>query len=164
MIKIKIPNNIKLDINKSAIKFKGPYGTIIKKKSQNIKIYQFKNNLYLKTNTNSNYENILKNIILGISKGYSKKLKIIGVEFKINVTEDYLNLRLGYSHEINYKIPKNIKIYNPKSSILIIVGYNKQLVAQISAEIRNLKLPEPYKGKGIRYFDEEIKQKEGKKS
>lgn len=164
MYKLQIPENIKIDINNSGIKMVGPRGTIIKQKSKNLKIYNHNNTLYFFNLDNLNYITILKNIILGLSKGYSKKLKIVGVEYKVNVEDDKLILRLGFSHEIIYKIPHNIQIHNPKSNILVITGYNNQIVSQIAAEIRYLKLPEPYKGKGIRYFDEELKQKEGKKT
>ena len=164
MYKFKIPNNINIIINKHAIKIKGPYGTILKQKSKNLKLYQLDNYIYNLDKNNLFYFNILKNIIVEVSKGYSKKLKIIGVEYKINLNKNNLNLRLGFSHEINYKIPSTIQIYNPKSNLLVITGFNKNLVTQVCAEIRNLKLPEPYKGKGIRYFDEILKQKEGKKN
>ena len=164
MYKFKIPNNIELIINKQAIKIKGPYSTILKQKSKNLKLYKFNNYIYCLNNEDFFYFNILKNIILGVSKGYSCKLKIIGVEYKVNLDQNTLIFRLGFSHEIYYKIPSTIKIYNPKPNLLVITGYDKNLVTQVSAEIRNLKLPEPYKGKGIRYFDEILKQKEGKKN
>jgi large subunit ribosomal protein L6 len=164
MYKLKIPINVQIIINNIGIKITGPYGTVIKQKSNNLKIYKHNNILYFLNINDFNYINILKNIILGVSKGYSKKLKIIGVEYKVNIENNNLILRLGFSHEIIYKIPNNIQIYNPKPNILVITGYNNQIVSQIAAEIRHLKLPEPYKGKGIRYFNEQLKQKEGKKT
>ena len=166
--KIKIPLNTQVKISSNAIKITGPFGTIIKKKSKNLNVYKKQNILYildnLKDNLTLNLVNILKSLLIGVSKGYSKKLKIIGVEFKVNVKDNKLILRLGFSHEIIYTIPHNIQIYNPKSNILVITGYSNQIVSQIAAEIRNLKLPEPYKGKGILYFNEKYQQKEGKKT
>ena len=164
MYKLKIPANVKININNLGIKIIGPYGTIIKQKSKNLKIYKHNDILYFFNVNNINSVNLLKNIILGVSKGYSKKLKIVGVEYKVNIENNKLILRLGFSHEIIYIIPHNIQIYNPKANLLVITGYNNQIVSQIAAEIRNLKLPEPYKGKGIRYFDEQLNQKEGKKT
>ncbi len=164
MYKIKIPDNTKIKINNTAIKISGPYGTIIKQKSNNIQLFLKDNFLVILESNNINEVNSLKNIIVGVSQGYSKKLKIIGVEFKVNIINNQLILRLGFSHEVIFNIPNNIKIYNPKPNLLIVIGYNNQIVSQIASEIRNLKLPEPYKGKGIRYFDEVFKQKEGKKT
>lgn len=166
--KIKLPNNVAIKVTNEAIQIKGPLGYVIKKKSKNLNIYQQQDMLYVYSNINikvlNNFLNLLKNIIIGVSQGYSKKLKIVGVEFKVNIDGNKLILRLGFSHEIIYNIPPNIQIFNPKSNTLVIIGYNKQIVSQIAAEIRNLKLPEPYKGKGILYFNEQLNQKEGKKT
>ena len=161
MVKIKIPKNIVVALTKVAIKVTGPFGTVIKEKSNNILLHRTTNYIYV---LGGQGLELLKKLFRGTSKGYVRKLKIVGVEFKVNVGNSFLNLRLGLSHEINYKIPRNIKIYNPRPRLLVIVGYDERVVSQIAAEIRSLKLPEPYKGKGILYFEEMPLRKEGKKA
>ena len=109
---------------------------------------------------------MISKLIWGVYKGYQVSLSIIGVGYKVAMENNTLIFKLGYSNDIKFNIPKNIKIKisNKKILNLIVSGIDKQEVHQTAANIRKLKLPEPYKGKGIRYKDEVIKQKEGKKS
>ena len=170
MLFIEIPKNINIQIGENWIKIKGPLGTVVKKKSNEIKLYFSKDEkkLYLLNYKKKNhfFLSILNNIISGVLKGFIVKLKIIGVGYKAAVEKQQLTLRLGYSNNVVYNIPKNIKItINDKKELtLIIFGNNIQQVKQVAAEIRNLKKPEFYKGKGIRYFNEVINLKEGKKN
>lgn len=163
MLFIKIPDQVKIKITSKFIFIKGPKGSFIKKKNKNLKLYQKNNTLYLLNNSNKYYLQLLNNLLWGVSKGYVKHLQLHGIGYRANIENNQLVLRLGFSHDVIYKIPSNVKIYNPQSNDLIIFGHDKQLVSQVAAEIRQLKLPEPYKGKGIRYADEIIIQKEGKK-
>lgn len=171
MLFLNIPKNIDIKLGLNWIKISGPLGSVVKKKSDKIKFYFDKNNykLYiLNKNDKKNhfYLSVINNIVFGLSKGFLIKLSIIGVGYKANVKDNLLTLRLGYSHNTEYKIPNNVKITIPeqKQSTLVIFGTNLQKVKQVAADIRNLKSPEPYKGKGIRYFNEIVKQKEGKKN
>jgi large subunit ribosomal protein L6 len=100
-------------------------------------------------------------MITGVTEGYSKKLEVNGVGYKAAVAGDILNLQLGYSHPIDYKIPEGIKVEVEKN-VITVSGIDKQQVGQISAEIRAKRKPEPYKGKGIKYADEVIRRKVGK--
>ena|SRR3989338_6985533 len=102
--------------------------------------------------------NLVRNMVDGVVKGFSKKLEIIGIGFKAEVKKDILVLNVGYSHQVNYHIPKGIEIKVEKS-IITVSGIDKQLVGQTAAEIRDIKKPEPYKGKGIKYVDEIIRRK-----
>ncbi|MBI2453379.1 50S ribosomal protein L6 [Candidatus Peregrinibacteria bacterium] len=107
---------------------------------------------------------LIQNMIIGVEKGFQKKLEIRGVGYKMEVKENDLMLSLGFSHPVRYPIPNGIQIEIDKEikNTFIIRGINKQLVGQVAAEIRGLKKPEPYKGKGIRYFGEKVQQKAGK--
>ena len=103
------------------------------------------------------------NLVEGVSKGYEKKLDINGVGYRAAVAGKVLKLALGYSHEIDFEIPAGITIVTPKPTEILVSGIDKQRVGQVAAEIRELRGPEPYKGKGIKYSDEFIFRKEGKK-
>ena len=103
------------------------------------------------------------NLVEGVSKGYEKKLDINGVGYRAAVAGKVLKLALGYSHEIDFEIPAGITIVTPKPTEILVSGIDKQRVGQVAAEIRELRGPEPYKGKGIKYADEFIFRKEGKK-
>ena len=105
----------------------------------------------------------VNNIVVGVTKGFEKKLEITGVGYRAAVQGKVLQLALGYSHDVNYPIPNGISIVTPKPTEITISGIDKQQVGQIAAEIRALRSPEPYKGKGVKYVDEFIFRKEGKK-
>lgn len=106
---------------------------------------------------------LVSNMFVGVSQGYTKKLEIHGVGYRANLQGTDLVLALGFSHEVRFAIPKGIKIEVEKNTALTISGIDKQQVGQVAAVVRGFKKPEPYKGKGIRYADEYIVRKEGKK-
>ena len=106
---------------------------------------------------------IVANMVQGVSKGFEVKLEVVGVGFKASVVGDTLFLSLGYSHPIAYAIPAGITIKCPRPTLISITGCNKQLVGRVAAKIRDLRKPEPYKGKGVKYEGEVILRKEGKK-
>ena len=106
---------------------------------------------------------LLANMVQGVTNGYEKKLSLIGVGYRAQVSKETLNLALGFSHPVIYKIPEGIKIETPSQTEILIKGIDKQRVGQIAAEIRAFRKPEPYKGKGVRYADEVIVMKEAKK-
>lgn len=165
MLYIEIPEKINIKIGEDWIKIDGPLGSVIKKKSKNIKLHKKDNNLYILNKTNKHfYISLINNIIWGLLKGYKKKLQMVGVGYKATVEGDKLVLKIGYSHDVFYNIPENITINILKNNIIEIFGNDKIKVNQIAAEIRALKAPEPFKGKGIRYINEIINKKEGKKT
>jgi large subunit ribosomal protein L6 len=106
---------------------------------------------------------MISNMIKGVTQGYSRSLEINGVGYRANVQGKVLQLNLGYSHDVNYAIPEGIEIKTPKPTEILISGIDKQRVGQVAAEIREFRGPEPYKGKGVKYSDERIFRKEGKK-
>lgn len=105
----------------------------------------------------------LANMVHGVTKGYERKLELVGVGFRAQVTGKTLNLTLGFSHPVNYPIPEGITIETPSQTEILVKGTDRQRVGQTAAEIRDIRSPEPYKGKGVRYADEKIVLKEGKK-
>jgi large subunit ribosomal protein L6 len=107
---------------------------------------------------------IIHNMIEGVTKGFEKRLEVIGVGFRVSIQGSKLVLNLGHSHPIDYHIPKGIKIETDKEkkNILVINGTDKQLIGEVAAKIRSFRKPEPYKGKGIKYIDEHIVRKAGK--
>ena len=109
------------------------------------------------------YRSLINNAVLGVSRGHEKTLELSGVGFRANLKGEVLNLQIGYSHEINFKIPKEIKITVEKQTIIKINGVDKELVSKISADIKNLKPVEPYKAKGIKEKGQFVIRKEGKK-
>ena len=105
----------------------------------------------------------LANMVVGVSKGYEKKLELVGVGFRAQVQGKALNLTLGFSHPVNFPVPEGITIETPSQTEILIKGIDCQKVGQVAAEIRDIRPPEPYKGKGVRYANEQISLKEGKK-
>lgn len=106
---------------------------------------------------------LVNNMVVGVTKGYEKKLEIHGVGYRANLQGQTIVMTLGFSHEVRYNVPAGIKVAIEKQTEITVSGIDKQLVGQVSAEIREFKKPEPYKGKGIRYVGEYIAYKEGKK-
>ena len=109
------------------------------------------------------YRSLINNAVLGVSNGHEKTLELNGVGFRANIKGDKLNLQIGFSHDVNFPIPKDIKITVEKQTIIKIVGVDKELVSKIAADIKNLKPVEPYKAKGIKEKGQYILRKEGKK-
>jgi large subunit ribosomal protein L6 len=105
----------------------------------------------------------LANVVTGVTKGYERKLELVGVGFRAAVQGKTLNLTLGFSHIVNFPIPEGISIEAPSQTEVLVKGIDRQRVGQVAAEIRGIRPPEPYKGKGVKYSDEKIALKEGKK-
>lgn len=105
---------------------------------------------------------LINGMLVGVTKGFMKELEINGVGYRAAIQGNTLNLNLGYSHPVKFEIPQGIVIVAPKPTVLQISGIDKQLVGEVAAKIRKYRIPEPYKGKGIKYKDEKIRRKEGK--
>ena len=106
---------------------------------------------------------MVSNLVVGVTEGFKKDLEIQGVGYRAAMAGNVLKLSLGYSHEVNFEVPKGVTVSSPKQTEIVVEGIDQQLVGQVAANIREWKRPEPYKGKGIRYKDEYIFRKEGKK-
>ena len=172
-ISIAIPEKVKVILSGSVINIEGPLG----KKSLNIDLDTFDLNINEGSDVSikpkiKNQDtkrlwgmnrSLINNAIIGASKGYEKILELSGVGYRASLKGDILNLQLGFSHDINFKIPEGVKIQVEKQNILKINGTDKQQVGMVAAEIKGLRPPEPYKGKGIREQGQYILRKEGKK-
>tara|TARA_Y100000590_G_scaffold454811_1_gene602268 strand:+ start:1909 stop:2451 length:543 start_codon:yes stop_codon:yes gene_type:complete len=171
---ISIPKDTKVKVDGGKLILTGPKGS--KELSINDKIFSASlvdtNNLILKLlnkkNESSNIlwgttRSIINSALIGVSKGHEKTLELSGVGFRANLKGNILNLQLGFSHDISYKIPDGIKLTVEKSTVIKIVGIDKHLVGKVSSEIKNLKPVEPYKAKGIKEKGQYIIRKEGKK-
>nr|YP_009298081.1 ribosomal protein L6 [Plocamium cartilagineum]AOM68019.1 ribosomal protein L6 [Plocamium cartilagineum] len=167
---IYLPNQITATIKNLDISIIGPKGKLSYKLSKLINIEQKNNTLQLTQNNNSKKSQalhglsrtIINNMVIGVSEGFSKKLHIEGVGYRSQMEGKNLILNVGYSHTITIKPPDNIKIIVENNTNIIIYGIDKTVVGQIAAKIREVRPPEPYKGKGIRYSNENIRRKVGK--
>jgi len=166
---VEIPDNTKFLITKNEIVIEGPKGKLSFVKHDNVSVKEESGSLYIKTNDNEcvalsgTTRALLFNMVQGVSKGWEKKLKLIGVGYRVKADAKTLVLTVGFSHPVKYPIPEDIKIETPTQTEIVISGSDKQKVGQAAAEIRAVRPPEPYKGKGIRYKDEHIIKKEAKK-
>ncbi|MAF14326.1 MAG: 50S ribosomal protein L6 [Parcubacteria group bacterium] len=167
---IKIPEGVDVKVEDFNVKVKGPKGELNQQVHRLVNIDQKDNELMVSVKNPEEklqkslwglFQRLIVNMITGVTEGYSKKLEVNGVGYKAAVAGDILNLQLGYSHPIDYKIPEGIKVEVEKN-VITVSGIDKQQVGQISAEIRAKRKPEPYKGKGIKYADEVIRRKVGK--
>ena len=107
---------------------------------------------------------IINNMIIGVSVGFEKKLELIGVGYRAKASGKLLELTLGFSHPVKYQLPDNVQVETPSQTEVVLKSHNKQILGQVAAEIRAFRPPEPYKGKGVRYADEQVKRKEAKKA
>ena len=171
--KIIIPQEVKVSINEDNLDIKGPNGN--KKVNLDTKLFEVKisenNELSIKPKQiNDNIKkmwgtnrSLLNNAVIAVNKGYEKVLEITGVGYRAAIKGNSLNLQLGYSHDINFEIPKDVKISVEKQTIIKISGLDKQQVGTVASKIKSFRPSEPYKGKGIKEKGEYVVRKEGKK-
>jgi len=161
---INIPKNIKISVYNKHIKIISPTGVYIKQKSNDIKFLIKDHKLYLIKQDKKGllFLSLLLKLLLNLSQGCYKVLVIEGVGYKMAVEDDKLIFKIGYSHDVIYPLPEDINVFFKAPNYIVVYGYNFEKVSQICAEIRALKPPEPYKGKGIRYLNETIIKKKGK--
>jgi large subunit ribosomal protein L6 len=107
---------------------------------------------------------LVNNMIIGVTQGFEKKLELIGVGYRAKASGKLLELTLGFSHPIKYQLPDEVEVETPSQTEIVLKSHNKQILGQAAAEIRAFRPPEPYKGKGVRYSDEQVKRKEAKKA
>jgi large subunit ribosomal protein L6 len=166
---IKIPSGVTVEVNDQFIVVTGPKGSLEQFLIPGIKFNQVDDILNVsrvdeEAKTKANHglvRSLVNNMVEGVSKGFERKLEINGVGFKVTNSPTGLKLSLGFSHEVDYNLPEGVSA-TIEGNTITIKGINKQVVGQAAAEIRSLKKPEPYKGKGIKYSDERIIRKSGK--
>ena len=165
-----LPENVTLTVNGTTVTVKGPKGELSTEINKNITV-TVKDNEVIVERKNDNFKSFhgtananIKNMIIGVSEGYEKKLESIGVGYRFALKGNELVVTAGYSHPVNVEIPAGITLESPSNTELTVKGIDKCQVGEFAANIRKIREPEPYKGKGIRYKDEHIQRKEGKKA
>ncbi len=168
---VSVPANVEVILSPSEVSIKGPLGKLQRSFNSDVIIERDGDTLLVKVANSSRQANamsgtmraLLANMMQGVTSGFEKKLSLVGVGYRAQATNEILNLILGFSHPIVYKIPKGVNVETPTQTEILIKGIDKQLVGQVAAEVRAYRKPEPYKGKGVRYSDEIIIMKEAKK-
>ena len=167
---LEIPANVEVKVDNNIVSVKGPKGELSTEINKNITV-EVKENKVVITRKSDEYKNFhgttnanIKNMIIGVTEGFEKKLEAVGVGYRFAVKGNEIVVSAGYSHPVNVAIPEGIKVESPSNTELFIKGANKQLVGEFAANVRKIREPEPYKGKGIRYPNETIIRKVGKKA
>ena len=165
---VELTSDIKFNITNNIIHIEGPKGKLEFVKPNDVTIEQTENLLNVSTKSESTAMSgttraLINNMVTGVSKGWEKKLLLVGVGYRAKADKLKLELVVGFSHPVNFEIPEGITIETPSQTEIVISGIDKQKVGQIAADIRSVRPPEPYKGKGIKYADEQIVKKEAKK-
>ncbi|MGQ0750514.1 MAG: 50S ribosomal protein L6 [Betaproteobacteria bacterium] len=166
-----VPEKVEVTLTPGEIAVKGPLGTLTQKLSPNVTLTRVENRIEFKATNNSHHANamsgtlraLVANMVQGVSRGFEKKLALVGVGYRAQAQGDKLNLSIGYSHPVVHQMPRGVKAETPTQTEIVIKGVDRQLVGQVAAEVRGYRSPEPYKGKGVRYANEQIVLKETKK-
>src|SRR6202140_2618461 len=167
---VELPQGVTATIAADAVTIKGAKGSLSLSLTSGVSVVQTEQKLQIKF-AEAGLARMragatrahLANMVRGVTRGYERKLELVGVGFRAQVQGKNLNLTLGFSHPVQYAIPDGISIETPTVTEILIKGIDRQKVGQVSAEIRHIRPPEPYKGKGVRYANEQIQLKEGKK-
>ncbi|ANN80040.1 50S ribosomal protein L6 [Bordetella flabilis] len=168
---VEVPKNVEVTLAEDQITVKGPLGTLSQALTGDVTVKLDEGKLTFVAANESRHANamsgtvraLVANMVTGVSKGFERKLNLVGVGYRAQVQGDVVNLQLGFSHDLKHKLRPGIKAECPTQTEIIIRGASKQVVGQEAAEIRAYRKPEPYKGKGVRYADERVVIKETKK-
>ncbi len=168
---IAVPKGVEGTLSPEQVAVKGPVGQLTPRLSSDIKIERDGDNLLCLVNNDSTKANamsgtiraLVANMVEGVTKGFERKLTLVGVGYRAQAQGDKLNLALGFSHPVVHQMPKGVKVETPSQTEIILRGNDKQQVGQVAAEVRAYRSPEPYKGKGVRYMGEKVVLKETKK-
>ena len=168
---IVVPSGVEVTVAADKISVKGPLGTLTQVLKGDVKVERDGDKLLCKATDDSAQADaqsgtiraLVSNMVTGVSKGFERKLTLVGVGYRAAAAGDAVNLTLGYSHPVVHKMPKGVKVATPTQTEIVLTGADRQQVGQVAAEIRAYRQPEPYKGKGVRYSDEVVILKETKK-
>ena len=167
---ITVPEGVTVELTDNVVIVKGPKGTLQQTMLKDITMKQEEGKITLeRKNENAKAMHgtmnaLINNMIIGVTKGYEKGLEIIGVGYRFNVQGQKLVISAGYSHQVEMQIPQGLTVESSSNTEITVKGIDKVLVGEFAANIRKVRPPEPYKGKGIRYKDEHVRRKEGKKA
>ncbi len=168
---VPLPKGVEATFAAESLSIKGPLGTLTQPLRRDVKVAKEGDQLTFNVADESDEANamsgtlraLVHNMVTGVTKGFEKRLTLVGVGYRAQAQGDKLNLTLGFSHPVVHKMPKGVKVETPTQTEIVIKGLDKQLVGQVAAEVRAYRPPEPYKGKGVRYANEQIVLKETKK-
>ena len=168
---ISVPSGVQITLDGQSVTVKGPKGTLEHRIHENVQVVR--NDEILNCSPREGVENgvalagttraVINNMVVGVSEGFERRLQLVGVGYRAQMQGKALNLALGYSHPITFEAPEGVTLETPSQTEIVVRGVDKQKVGQAAAEIRAVRPPEPYKGKGVKYDDELIKRKEAKK-
>ena len=168
---VDLPSGVEVKMSGRNIQVKGPNGELALDLHPTVDMVHEDNQLRLAATTEDSamamagtMRALVSNMVTGVSVGYEKKLTIVGVGYRAQAQGNSLNLSLGFSHPVVYQIAKGVSVETPSQTEIVVSGTDKQLVGQTAAEIRRFRPPEPYKGKGVRYADEQVRRKQAKKA
>jgi large subunit ribosomal protein L6 len=168
---VAVPAGVEVNVSAAEVSVKGPLGTLKHALSPHIRMKREADQVVIEAADESiqadamsgTLRALLANMIQGVSRGFERKLTLVGVGYRAQAQGDKLNLSLGFSHPVVHQMPKGVKVETPIQTEILIKGIDKQQVGQVAAEVRAYRPPEPYKGKGVRYSDEVVIIKETKK-
>jgi large subunit ribosomal protein L6 len=168
---IPVPKGVEVNLAAGQIAVKGPLGAISQALNPHVSVERSGDQIVCKALGNSRHADamsgtmraLVANMVAGVSKGFEKRLALVGVGYRAQAQGDKLSLTLGFSHPVVHQMPKGVKVATPTQTEIVISGVDKQKVGQVAAEVRAYRSPEPYKGKGVRYADEIVILKETKK-
>ncbi|GAB4171482.1 MAG: 50S ribosomal protein L6 [Rhodocyclaceae bacterium] len=166
-----LPTGVEALIGEGEITVKGPLGSLTRRLNRSVSIEREGDALLCREVAGAADGNaqsgtmraLLNNMVIGVTRGFEKKLTLVGVGYRAQAQGDKLNLTLGFSHPVEHAMPSGVKVETPTQTEIVIRGTDKQQVGQVAAEVRSYRKPEPYKGKGVRYADEQVVIKETKK-
>jgi large subunit ribosomal protein L6 len=168
---VALPKGVDISMDAASVTVKGPLGSLTRPVAGNVKIVKDGDVLLFEPANDGADANamsgtvraLLANMVTGVTRGFERRLSLVGVGYRAQAQGDKVNLTLGFSHPVVHSMPKGVKVETPTQTEIVIKGMDKQLVGQVAAEIRSYRPPEPYKGKGVRYTGEQITLKETKK-
>ncbi|HEY5636130.1 MAG TPA: 50S ribosomal protein L6 [Burkholderiales bacterium] len=168
---VAIPKGVDVTLAGGAVSVKGPLGTLTRPLDPAVSIEREGDSLVFKAQGDSHHaaamsgtlRALLANMVTGVSKGFERRMTLVGVGYRAQAQGEKLNLTLGFSHPVVHNMPKGVKVATPTQTEIVITGADKQQVGQVAAEVRAYRPPEPYKGKGVRYANETVVLKETKK-
>jgi large subunit ribosomal protein L6 len=168
---VALPKGVEVTIAAQSVSVKGPLGTLTQALNGDVRVKQDGDKLVFEAANDSSQANamsgtlraLVSNMVTGVTKGFERKLNLVGVGYRAQAQGEKLNLTLGFSHPVVHMMPKGVKCETPTQTEILIKGMDRQQVGQVAAEVRAYRPPEPYKGKGVRYADEVVVIKETKK-
>ncbi|MGB7543672.1 MAG: 50S ribosomal protein L6 [Burkholderiales bacterium] len=168
---VTLPKGVEATLAAELLSIKGPLGTLTQRLRNDVKVEKDGDNIVFKTLNDTAEANamsgtlraLVNNMVQGVTKGFERRLTLVGVGYRAQAQGDKLNLSLGFSHPVVHPMPKGVKVETPTQTEIVLKGLDKQLVGQVAAEVRAYRSPEPYKGKGVRYAGEQVVLKETKK-